>query len=222
MTCLTIVPATVQEAIEGQADLIVTHHPLPFSAIKRLTTDTIVGRMLLELIAARVAVYSPHTAFDSAAEGINQRLAEGLDLKEIVPLIPHAEGQGAGRRGRLETPVTLPELARRLMKFLRIENLQTVGDIERRLGTVAVACGAAGEFLEAARNSGCDAMVLGEARFHTCLEAEAWGIGLLLPGHFASERFAVEQLAGVLTRRFLNVAVWPSRQERDPLRWTCI
>jgi putative NIF3 family GTP cyclohydrolase 1 type 2 len=65
-------------------------------------------------------------------------------------------------------------------------------------------------------------MVLGEARFHTCLEAEAWGIGLLLPGHFASERFAVEQLAGVLTRRFLNVAVWPSRQERDPLRWTCI
>ena len=144
MTCLTIAPMTVQEAIEGHADLIVTHHPLPFSAIKRLTTDTTVGRMLLELIAARVAVYSPHTAFDSAAEGINQRLAEGLELKEIVPLVPHTEGQGAGRRGRLETPVTLGELADRLMKFLRIENLQTVGDNERRLGTVAVACGARG------------------------------------------------------------------------------
>ena len=65
-----------------------------------------------------------------------------------------------------------------------------------------MACGAAGEFLEAARTAGCDAMVLGEARFHTCLEAEAWGIGLLLPGHYASERFAIEALADVLGRRF--------------------
>ena len=61
-------------------------------------------------------------------------------------------------------------------------------------------------------------MVLGEARFHTCLEAEAWGIGLLLPGHFASERFAVEELAGLLGRQFPEVQVWASRQERDPLR----
>ncbi len=80
-----------------------------------------------------------------------------------------------------------------------------------------MACGAAGEFLEVARTVGADAMVLGEARFHTCLEAEAWGIGLLLPGHFASERFAVEELAGLLGEQFPEVHVWASRQERDPL-----
>ncbi len=62
-------------------------------------------------------------------------------------------------------------------------------------------------------------MVLGEARFHTCLEAEAWGIGLLLPGHYASERFAIEVLADVLGRQFADVLVWASRAERDPLRW---
>ena len=62
-------------------------------------------------------------------------------------------------------------------------------------------------------------MVLGEARFHTCLEAEAAGIGLLLPGHFASERFAVECLAEVLGRQFPDVEVWASRRESDPLRW---
>ena len=62
-------------------------------------------------------------------------------------------------------------------------------------------------------------MVLGEARFHTCLEAEAAGIGLLLPGHFASERFAVECLADVLGRQFPDVQVWASRREHDPVRW---
>ena len=219
MTCLTVTPTTAEEAIAGRADLIVTHHPLPFAAVKRLTSDTIAGRLLLELIAAGVAVYSPHTAFDSAAAGINQRLAEGLGLADITPLVPHQEGQGAGRWGKLDRSLMLGELAQRLMKFLDIARLQMVGNAQQEIRTVAVACGAAGEFLEFARKVSSDAMVLGEARFHTCLEAEAWGIGLLLPGHFASERFAVEDLAGLLGRQFPEIQVWASRRERDPLGW---
>ena len=151
MACLTITPTTVNEAIRGGADLIVVHHPLPFSAVKRLTADTIVGRMLLELISAGVAVYSPHTAFDSAAEGINQHLAEGLGLTEIVALVPHAEGQGSGRLGQIGGSLVLGELAQRLMKFLGTANLQMVGNMVKEIRTVAVACGGAGEFLEAAR-----------------------------------------------------------------------
>lgn len=219
MTCLTVTPGVVDEAVAEQVDLIVTHHPLPFSAVKRLTGDTTVGRMLLTLIGARIAIYSPHTAFDSAADGINQRLAEGLGLAEIEPLVPRPEGQGAGRFGRPGTPVTLAELARLLMRFLGIANLQTVGALDQRPRRIAVACGAAGELLEAARTAGCDAMVLGEARFHTCVEAEACGIGLLLPGHYASERFAVEALADLLTGRFPDMQVGASRRERDPLQW---
>ena len=83
MTCLTVTPNVVAEAVEAKVDLIVTHHPMPFHAIKRLTPDTPTGQMLLDLIAARVAVYSAHTAFDSAANGINQRLARGLDPRAV-------------------------------------------------------------------------------------------------------------------------------------------
>jgi putative NIF3 family GTP cyclohydrolase 1 type 2 len=93
-----------------------------------------------------------------------------------------------------------------------------VGRPEQTIRTVAVACGAAGELLDAARQNGCDAMVVGEARFHTCLEAEAVGISLLLPGHFASERFAMECLAEVLAQQFPDVQVWPSRSEKDPVK----
>ena len=91
-----------------------------------------------------------------------------------------------------------------------------VGNGEQKIGTVAVACGAAGEFLDAATRSGSDAMVLGEARFHTCLEAEAWGIGLLLPGHFASERFAVEELAGLLAGNSLKSMSGPAIKNAIP------
>jgi dinuclear metal center YbgI/SA1388 family protein len=219
MTCLTITPASAAEAIERRAELIVAHHPLPFTALKRLTADTTTGRLLLGLIAAGTAVYSPHTAFDSAAEGINHHLARGLGLRGIVPLVPHAGGQGAGRYGWLEGPLPLGDLARRVKQFLGVSRLQMVGEEECPVRLVAVACGAAGEFLEPARAAGCDCLVTGETRFHTCLEAEAIGVGLLLPGHFASERFAVELLPDVLSRRFPGIEVWASQRERDPLKW---
>ena len=219
MTCLTVTPDSAAEAIEEKADLIVTHHPLPFIALKRLTTDTTPGRLLWDLISARISIYSPHTAFDSAREGINQRLAVGLGLRGIQPLVPVDEVLGAGRWGWLEEPLALAQLCERLKMFLHIDHLQVVGDPARSIRTVAVACGAADELLDAAQANGCDSMVIGEARFHTCLEAEASGIAILLPGHFASERFAVECLAEVLATQFPQLKIWASRRERDLLQW---
>src|SRR5262249_28772594 len=126
MTCLTITPAAAAEAIREQADLIVTHHPLPFKPLKRLTADQPTGRMLLDLIRSGVAIHSPHTAFDSAAAGINQQLAEGLGLTQIQPLEPAdglPAGLGSGRWGTLDCGQTLGQLAARLKAFLKIGGL---------------------------------------------------------------------------------------------------
>ena len=95
MTCLTLTPDVAQEAVERKADLVVTHHPILFRSVKRLTTGTSEGQMLLELIRAGVAVYSPHTAFDNGAGGINQWLANKLELKAVAPLRPVAEPAAA-------------------------------------------------------------------------------------------------------------------------------
>jgi dinuclear metal center YbgI/SA1388 family protein len=220
MTCLTVTAATAAEAVEQSADLIVTHHPLPFRPLKRITTATPEGRYLLQLLAANVAIYSAHTAFDSTAAGINQRLAEGLGLTNIMPLVPTDEPGtlvGGGRYGSCGTPTTVGDLAERLKQFLSIDAVHAVGKADRRVDRVAVACGSAGEFLDAARRDGCDTFVTGETSFHTCLAAEANDVAVLLTGHFASERFAMECLADVLAAEFPQIDVWASREERDPL-----
>src|SRR5688572_27324245 len=74
MTCLTITPESAAEAAESGAQLLITHHPLLFKAVKRLTADNPEGRMLLALIKAGVAVYSAHTAFDDTPGGINETI----------------------------------------------------------------------------------------------------------------------------------------------------
>jgi dinuclear metal center YbgI/SA1388 family protein len=228
MTCLTITPASAEEAIRSGVELIVAHHPLPFQALKRLTTDTPEGRLLCDLLGARIAIYSPHTAFDSTVGGINQQLAEGLGLTNISPLVPLGGSatipdagsvpRGAGRRGSTTAGTTGDALATRIKQFLRIGQLQAVGETSHSVARVAVACGSAGEFLEPAHAAGCKLLVTGEVGFHTCLKAEALGVALLLVGHFASERFAVEALADVLAKQFPSVSVWASRNESDPLR----
>jgi dinuclear metal center YbgI/SA1388 family protein len=221
MTCLTITPASVDEAIRDGANLIVTHHPLPFKPLKRLTADSTAGRMLLDLIRARIAVYSPHTAFDSAMQGINQSLAEGLGLQEILPLVPilaDKTGLGSGRVGRFRTPTDLGTLVHLVKQFLKLDQLQVVGELEAAVSKVAIACGSAGQFLDPARRAGCDLLLTGETNFHTCLEAEATRTRLILTGHFASERFGVERLADTLQAEFATVQVWASRNERDPLQ----
>jgi putative NIF3 family GTP cyclohydrolase 1 type 2 len=92
-----------------------------------------------------------------------------------------------------------------------------VGPADQPVGKVAFACGSGGSFLAAAKRRGCDALITGEATFHTCLEAEALGIGLGLLGHYWSERFAMERLAASLSEALPDLTIWPSRQEYDPI-----
>ena len=72
MTCLTITPSSTAEAIAENANLIVTHHPFPFHPRNRITADDPTGKIILELVAAKIAVYGAIPAFDSARSGINR------------------------------------------------------------------------------------------------------------------------------------------------------
>lgn len=221
MTCLTLTPDVAAEAVQKRAGLVVTHHPILFRAVKRLTTDTAEGRMLLELIRSGVAAYSPHTAFDNGSGGINQWLAEELGLKNIAPLrlLGEEPNLGSGRFGELEKPLSWEDFKTHLAARMGLDRFQVVDAGRKSIRRVAIACGAAGEFLPDAHKQGCEAFITGETRFHSCLEARALGVSLVLLGHYASERPALEMLARRLAQEFPALKVWASEAERDPLTW---
>ncbi|MEO2089730.1 MAG: Nif3-like dinuclear metal center hexameric protein, partial [Gemmataceae bacterium] len=122
-----------------------------------------------------------------------------------------------GRIGELAEPLPLGELAGLVKAACAASAVQYVGEVSKLVRRVAVACGAAGEFLQDAIRAKADVFVTGEVRFHDCLAAQAAGVGLVLPGHYASERPAVETLADRLGQEFPGVSVWASHRERDPL-----
>ncbi len=129
-----------------------------------------------------------------------------------------AEPPGTGRIGRLAEPRTLSNLALDVTRALGITIVGVAGDSHRRVDRLAIACGAGDDFLKDAARSGAGALLTGEARFHRGIEAETLGIGLLVAGHYATERPGIEYLAEQIARAFPSLTVWPSRSERDPFR----
>ena len=219
MTCLTVTLQSAQEAVDKRVDLIVSHHPILFHAVKRLTDETPEGAMLLNLIEHNIALYAPHTAFDSAANGINQQIAKGVGLKKIQPLqiLDEKTGTGIGRIGRLPKPAKLNDFASTVRDFFGGCDVNLVGKPDALIRTVAVTCGAAGALFDLVKKAHADALILGETMFHTFLDAQANGVNLILPGHYATERFACQRLAEQLAQTFPELDVFASTAEQPPV-----
>lgn len=220
LTCLTLTPDVAQEAVDQKVQLIVPHHPVLFRGTKTITDDTSDGRMLLDLIENGVAVYSAHTRFDSALQGVNQQLAELFGLTGVSPiraseLLP---GTGSGRAGKLASPCSLADFLGVVRQASKADYLEYCGELDAKVDHIGVACGSAAEFLDDAIDAGCDTFITGEARFHSALEARSRGINLILLGHYSSERPAMEWLAEELGKFFTTVRVSSSDSECDPLR----
>ena len=130
--------------------------------------------------------------------------------------LPGDDLRGSGRIGELAEPLPFAAFADWVKGAMGLASLDAVPS-DRPVRRVGVACGSAGEYLEDAAAAGCDAFLTGEARFHTALDARGRGVGLILLGHYASERFSLEELAEELAATFSGTPVRVSAVERDPL-----
>ncbi len=88
LLCLDVTEKIVDEAVALGCNLIVSHHPLIFSPLKKITGATYVERCVMKAMAAGIAIYSAHTNIDNAIGGVNYRIAEKLGLKNLKVLVP--------------------------------------------------------------------------------------------------------------------------------------
>jgi dinuclear metal center YbgI/SA1388 family protein len=219
MACLTLSGATLAEAIHANADLVICHHPVPFKPLAKITGDTTTGKLLLQAIEAGIAIYSPHTAWDNCRTGINQQLAEILQLETIGPLQPFSaeissDGSlGVGRYGQLQSSLAIDEVIDRIRLAIPEISARHTHGAMHRVKKVGIVCGSGGSMLSLVARRGCDAMLTGEATYHQCLEAESLGIALIMIGHHASESFAMNSLAKQLQASLPNLRIIASALE---------
>jgi dinuclear metal center YbgI/SA1388 family protein len=216
------VAATVDEALDTGADLLVTHHPLLLTAVHGVPADDSKGRIVHRLIRAGAALFVAHTNADRAVGGVNDALAAAVGLAGAVPLEPTTPGAatGMGRIGRLPTEVRLRVFAEQVAAALPATagGVRVAGDPDRPVRTVAVCGGSGGSLVDAAGAAGADVLLTSDLRHHPASEAgESGGPALLDAAHWATE-WPWLAVAGEALRRDTGVEVAISRLRTDP--WT--
>lgn len=166
----------------------------------------------------RLEAICPQARVEAALAAMRKAHSYEEPAYDVYPL-QSLSMAGEGRIGRLAAPMALTELARLVKQQLNTKRLEVIGDMNKSVQRIAIVCGAGGEFVSDAVRGKADVLLTGEARFHDYLAAQAQGLALLLPGHYASERCGIEELAARLQQQFPELEVWPSRQERDPVEW---
>ncbi len=179
---LDVTEDAVDFAIENRFDVILTHHPLIFRPLSSVTEDSPVGRKVIKLIRSGISVFSFHTRADRVDGGVNDVLADLLELTEIEPL----SEDGMGRVGYLEEPMPLEEFCDRVKGQLDAPIL-SVADGGNLVHKVAVLGGEGKDYLKAALASGADTYLSGSLGYHTLEDAPELGINLIEGGHYYTE-----------------------------------
>ena len=187
---MDVTSSVLDEAIAAGANLIVTHHPMMFSARRNLVETDAEARLLCRMIRHEIALIAAHTNLDQARGGINDVLAQVIGLEDIA-------GEGYVRVGRLPAPMTADALARQIGKALGTV-VRIMGDPQRTLSRVAVSSGGGSESWEAAHALGAEAFLSGEIKHHHALAAVEEGMVLLEAGHHATEEPGIFALADAL------------------------
>ncbi|WP_431813021.1 Nif3-like dinuclear metal center hexameric protein [Kocuria sp. cx-455] len=228
------VAPVIAEALQRQADLVITHHPLLLRGATSVAADGFKGQVIHDLIENRCALLACHTNADSARRGVSDALiaATGVNPDDAVPLVPDDTypNAGLGRVGALPRSVSLRELAQRLTTNLpgTAQGLRIAGDPDRMITTVAV-CGGAGDSLfDRVRATGADVYITADLRHHLASEAREHALGpggdgtpaLIDAAHAASEAlwlpWGAEDLQRALAARGFDVEISVSDVRTDP------
>lgn len=194
---LDVTHRVIDEAVQNGANLIVTHHPMMFSPIKRLVETDHQTRLLCRLIREGISLISAHTNLDQAVGGCNDVLAERIGLTGIV-------GEGFVRVGTLPAPMTAGELAASVSRALG-DVVRVMGDASAMVKKVGLCSGAGADEWPAAADMGAQAFLTGEAKHHIALEAAGAGVVILEAGHHATEEPGIFALADALQNSGLAV-----------------
>ena len=215
LVTLDITPEVVEEAAAGGCELIVSHHPVIFSPLKKLTPRDVP----FQLVQKGISAICMHTNLDAAEGGVNEVLAGIFGMKNLETF-----ADGCGRVGEIELN-SVKGLAYQVQKELASRcNLPENGpavqiklvDNGRMVKRLAVISGAGGSLFEEAIAVGADCLLTGEANHHHAIDAKRLGLSLIAAGHYATEFPVTAAVAEKLRAALPELEVLVSEANKDP------
>lgn len=190
LCALDCTSSAISAAKARGCNVIVTHHPLLFRPLERLTPTDSVGKRVLSCVQAGIAVLSYHTRLDCLPGGVNDCLSAALGLQDCRPFVPYGR-IGTVEETTFEAFLQRAEIALQERATACVKATETV----RR---VAVVSGCGKDEIAAVLAAGADTFVTGEVMHNHLIDCHELGLNLLCLTHHATERVVIPVLAGLV------------------------
>lgn len=218
---LDLTDETLAEAIRAEADMIITHHPMIFSGIKKINNHSFTGRRILSLIEHGISYYAMHTNYD--VKGMAKLSADYLKLQNTEVLsvteTENGEQEGFGRVGELPDKMTLRSLAEYVKDCFGLEHVNVYGDLEAEVTRAAVCTGSGKSMIKEAIARGAEVYITGDIDHHTGIDTVAEGLFLIDAGHYGTEYIFTGKMKEELRKKYPQLEITEA-EKRFP--YTCI
>lgn len=211
LVALDCTKAVADEAAAWGADLVLTHHPLFFHPVQRLSYSDPATAAACVLVRNGIGLFAAHTNLDAAHGGVNDTLCALLGIHEAIPF-----DEGVGRVGLLKQPETLEQFAKRAETVFHAR-VAVSGAPEKVVSRVAVMGGSGGGSVRLAAEQKADLLLTGELKHSDALDAQMLGLGLVVAGHYETEAVVLEPLMKRLQNDCFGVQYQLSRMDGSPL-----
>ena len=193
----------VRLAVDTKADMLITHHPMIFSPMKRVTDEDMNGRRLMELIRNDISYYAMHTNYDT--RGMADLAARLLNMQECTVLQEVKDGEGIGRVGVLPQKMTLQECAALVKEAYQIPSVRIFGAADTQVYKAAICPGAGKSTAREALRFGCDVYITGDIDHHTGIDAVDQGLCIIDAGHYGIEHIFMKDVKEYLEKVLAGV-----------------
>lgn len=194
----------IEEAVVWGADLLLTHHPLIFKGMKRITDQDFIGKRILKMIQNDLAYYAMHTNYD--VKGMAQLAAEYLAMEEQEVLeVTSQDGdilEGIGRVGALKSEMTLKECCQFVKEKLELPNVKVFGNLDAIVKRAAISPGSGKSVISCAMKKGADVLITGDIDHHAGIDAVAQGMMIIDAGHYGTEYIYIEDMRKFCEKNF--------------------
>lgn len=203
----------IEEAIANGADMLLTHHPMIFKGMKRVTQEDFIGRRIIRLIQNDMVYYAMHTNFD--VMGMADLAADYLGISDTrvleITSVSETGEEGIGRYGSLKKEMTVRECCEEVKQAFSLENVKVFGDLERKVKTAAISPGSGKSVILNALQAGVDVLITGDIDHHEGIDAVAQNMTVIDAGHYGVEHIFIPYMEQYLKReaKELEIAVQP-------------
>lgn len=230
LLAVDVTEEVLDEAEREGCDLVITHHPIVFHALKRFNSADPVQRCVERAIRRGIALYACHTNLDSAPGGMSWRFAQMLGVEQLSVLQPAgAESEksacadtgsevGFGVVGELPAAEETVEFLRRMQKALDVKVVRHSRIATEQVRRVAVCTGAGASLIGVARRAGAELYITADLKYNDFMTPDN-ALTVADVGHFESEYCAIQLLFDILSKNLITFAVRKSEDSRNPVEY---